>query len=95
MWLSRENFIEPKNKQTTTTTTALQIKKSTKESQQKKPKVTKNDYFSIASSKDEANSEQFWDVVKSFSKQNSNSTDIFLTKGVCANNEEILAELFN
>ena len=57
MWLSRENFIEPKNKQTTTTTTTLQIKKSTKESQQKKPKVTKNDYFSIASSKDEANSE--------------------------------------
>ena len=58
MWLSRENFIEPKNKQTTTTTTTtLQIKKSTKESQQKKPRVTKNDYFSIASSKDEANSE--------------------------------------
>ena len=57
MWLSRENFIEPKNKQTKTTTTTLQIKKSTKESQQKKPKVTKNDYFSIASSKDEANSE--------------------------------------
>ena len=27
MWLSRENFIEPKNKQTTTTTTTLQIKK--------------------------------------------------------------------
>lgn len=57
MWLSRENFIEPKNKQTTTTTTTLQIKKSTKESQQKKPKVTKNDYFSIASSKDEAYSQ--------------------------------------
>lgn len=57
MWLSRENFIEPKNKQTKTTTTTLQIKKSTKESQQKKPKVTKNDYFSIASSKDEANSQ--------------------------------------
>ena len=56
MWLSRENFIESKNKQTTTTTT-LQIKKSTKESQQKKPKVTKNDYFSIASSKDEAYSQ--------------------------------------
>ena len=57
MWLSRENFIEPKNKQTKTTTTTLQMKKSTKESQQKKPKVTKNDYFSIASSKDEANSQ--------------------------------------
>ena len=55
-----ENECE-KNKQTKTTTTTLQIKKSTKESQQKKPKVTKNDYFSIASSKDEANSQQFWD----------------------------------
>lgn len=35
------------------------------------------------------------DVIRPFSKQNSNSTDTFLTKGVCANNEEILAELFN